>query len=308
MQTEIKPSQTAQELREEKIKAYLNTLEDHFASQKNSNLLQERVHRVNKALNSIKEHTDCAVTPFSTDDKPIIINEKKEEEIAQLSRDKEVDELLQFLEKHLNLDENCTPNSMTPVKENNDQKRLSKMFLEIELKLKSYLEQQKIMRSSEKKPRLSLRQKRNSVLPRLLKNYFDDQEKVKMQIKNELERRKSEKTKDGLRFSIKKKNDGSERKKFCYSEKQEPSIRRVTRDSIFLSDFSNIIGVTDQIQENAEDEEKRSMEESSSESEESEGEEVEVKPIQKDYISQFKRSSIIKNKKIYEEHKKEDEK
>ena len=150
------------------------------------------------------------------------------------------------------------------------------------------------MRSSEKKPRPSLRQKRNSVLPSLLKNYFDDQEKVKMEVKNELERRKSEKNKD------------SEKKKYCYSEKQNNFRgRRPTRDSLILSDFSNFIGVNDQIEENAEDEEKKSIEESSSESEESEGEEV--KSLKKDYISQFKRNSIIKTKKVYESTKKEKE-
>ena len=66
--------------------------------------------------------------------------------------------------------------------------------------------------------------------------------------------------------------------------------------------------MNDQIEENAEDEEKKSIAESSSESEESEGGEVEVKSLQKDYISQFKRNSIIKTKKVYESTKKENEK
>ena len=216
-------------------------------------------------MKSIKDHSGCFVTPFSPDDKPIIINDTKEEEIAKESRDQEIDELLSMLEKDLNLKNECTPNTNTPIKVNKDEKRLSKMFIEIELKLKSYLEQQEIMRSSEKKPRPSLRQKRNSVLPSLLKNYFDDQEKVKMEVKNELERRKSEKNKDGLRFSIKKKNEDSEKKKYCYSEKpNNVRGRRPTRDSLILSDFSNFIGVNDQIEENAEDEEKKSIEESSS--------------------------------------------
>ena len=306
MLTEIKQELSAQELREQKIRTYLSSLEANFSSQFNSKLLQERVHRINKAMKSIKDHSGCFVTPFSPDDKPIIINDTKEEEIAKESRDQEIDELLSMLEKDLNLKNECTPNTNTPIKVNKDEKRLSKMFIEIELKLKSYLEQQEIMRSSEKKPRPSLRQKRNSVLPSLLKNYFDDQEKVKMEVKNELERRKSEKNKDGLRFSIKKKNEDSEKKKYCYSEKpNNVRGRRPTRDSLILSDFSNFIGVNDQIEENAEDEEKKSIEESSSESEESEGEEV--KSLKKDYISQFKRNSIIKTKKVYESTKKEKE-
>ena len=181
MLTEIKQELSAQELREQKIRTYLSTLEANFSSQFNSKLLQERVHRINKAMKSIKDHSGCFVTPFSPDDKPIIINDTKEEEIAKESRDQEIDELLSMLEKDLNLKNECTPNTNTPIKVNKDEKRLSKMFIEIELKLKSYLEQQEIMRSSEKKPRPSLRQKRNSVLPSLLKNYFDDQEKVKME-------------------------------------------------------------------------------------------------------------------------------
>ena len=148
-------------------------------SQNKSN--QERLFRISKAINSIKKYSNCQVSSFNfkPSNKPMQTatetNTNSDSNLEPVEEDKNIENLLLFIEKELKengINENDInnsnsllstskksfnssdnkenidnieklPSSMTEIVPSNNlnKKRLSKLFLKIELKLKTYIQE-----------------------------------------------------------------------------------------------------------------------------------------------------------------------
>ena len=156
------------------ILSYLTFLEKFYEKSKD-NSHQERLFRINKAINSINKYSNCKVSSFNvkpsktnskTDEKEFIIPKKNSED------SNDIEDILKIIEKELKqngINEKDISNSLLSTsiktinspkdvetnekqsslnvnneefpKTNFNQKRLSKLFLKIELKLKTFLQE-----------------------------------------------------------------------------------------------------------------------------------------------------------------------
>lgn len=306
MLTLEKSKNEAKDKREEKIISYLNTLEKHFTTEKNPNLYQERFHRINKALMSIKQHSNCYVSDFSLQEKATNDSQgsisDEEMKIPQEEKDKEVDELLEYIENELSISskkKKGDPNSLTPVKENKDEKRLSKIFLKIELKLKTHLEQQEANKSNSTKERRSIFNKRSSILPKLIKNFFEEKDKVKNQVKEQMDKRRSLYTGGNIGSSFRKgeKNEfnpiHSGKKHLSFSEKQEFAPVDKKKKSVTRFDIASLVQNQGEIEN--EDDNQDIYDDIEYEDVEMGDDDNQMSSATTNYFEQFKRSSIIRD-------------
>ena len=156
------------------ILSYLTFLEKFYEKSKD-NSQQERLFRINKAINSINKYSNCKVSSFNVKpSKTILKSNEKEAIISQKNAENsnDIEDILILIEKELKqngINEKDISNSLlsTSIKTNNspkdkeanekqsslnvnneefpktnyNQKRLSKLFLKIELKLKTFLQE-----------------------------------------------------------------------------------------------------------------------------------------------------------------------
>lgn len=173
------------------ILSYLSLLEK-FYEQSQEKSHQERLFRINKAINSIKKYSNCKVSSFNfkpsktpTDkennlDSKLTENTKDNLSISEVDSQKQnnIDDILHFIEKELKengINENDINNSFLSTskksfnstdnleipeknsslkeinseaeniqKKNLNQRRLSKLFIKIELKLKTFLQENNV--------------------------------------------------------------------------------------------------------------------------------------------------------------------
>ena len=292
-------------VKNQKLIKYLETLENHCALDRSMNLYQERFHCIHKAINSIKQHSDCYVSDFLSHYKPSSspLNEEKKQDTPITTsttsnnkiKEKEVDQILQFIESELyinkenksNINSNNTSssaNSDTPIKDNKiNNKRLSKVFLKIELKLKTHLEEQKMIDNNSlrgsnfsinsknsfygiNEMNKSLRKHRHSFLPQVMRNFFVDKENMEKSSQH----RKSVFTKGRIRSSLKTSElvNGSFKKKLSVSECNYKNKMAIDSEQKEISRFNNEdFRITDFIVDYKDDE---SMSEKSENSENSE--------------------------------------
>lgn len=212
-------------LDKDQIISYLSLLEKIYDNQSNDKFHQERIFRITKALNSIKKYSNFQVTPFrliktefpgenkNIKDKVDTVKEKENEK-------KDIEEIMCLIEKELKLngiDTNDISNDSiisTNVKSQNshptsdnhssekdtqkNQKRLSKLFLKIEMKLKTFLQEEnsknsdiindqedneEIRKKSEIDNKKILFSKRLSKLPDVENSFFSDKKKVETLLK-----------------------------------------------------------------------------------------------------------------------------
>ena len=156
------------------IMSYLSLLEKIYNKENCDKLHQERIFRITKALNSIKKYSNFKVSPFRLSKSSIQKEEQKvqnetENKIIKENEDeqKDIEDIMCMIEKELKLNgidttnlendsfistnvksqnSNSVPNTQSkdsPIQNTqnkNTQKRLSKLFLKIEMKLKTYLQ------------------------------------------------------------------------------------------------------------------------------------------------------------------------
>lgn len=312
----IKKEDENPSVKNQKLIQYLETLENHCALDKSMNLYQERFHCIHKAINSIKQHSDCYVSDFLSHYKPSSspLNEEKKENIQTTSltttannkiKEKEVDQILRFIESELyinkenksNINSNNTSssaNSDTPIKDNKiNNKRLSKVFLKIELKLKTHLEEQKMIDNNSlrgsnfsmhsknsfygiNEMNRSIRKHRHSFLPQVMRNFFVDKENME---KNS-QHRKSVFTKGRIRSSLKTSElvNGSFKKKLSVSEcnhknklgfdSEQKEVSRFDNGDFKITDFLFDYNKNDEsMSEKSENSENSSEDENKSENE-----------------------------------------
>ena len=299
-------------VKNQKLLQYLETLENHCALDKSMNLYQERFHCIHKAINSIKQHSDCYVSDFLSHYKPSSspLTEEEKQNTPMISstttnskiKEKEVDQILQFIESELyinkenksNINSNNTSssaNSDTPIKDNKiNNKRLSKVFLKIELKLKTHLEEQKVIDNNSlrgsnfsmnsknsiygmNEMNKSIRKHRHSFLPQVMRNFFVDKENMDKSSQH----RKSVFTKGRIRSSLKTSElvSGSFKKKLSVSECNFKKKIGIDSEQREISRFDNEdFKITDFIVDYKNDE---SMSEKSENNSENESNETETK-------------------------------
>ena len=252
-----------------KILSYLSILEKIYDNQIYDKSDQERIYRLNKAINSIKNYSNIKVSPFKLKESPPN-KEQKSPEINKINKEKEnenneIDDLLCFIEKELKLsgiDTNDVNDSFlsTNVKSENsesksdinntdknsgiisdnksdiiisntnqkNQKRLSKLFLKLEMKLKTFLQEnsqnsstiklisdkdkESIDKKSEDENKSKQTKKRPSKLPDLANSFFSNKKKVEAL----LNRAKKQRRKSMIEFNAKFLN--KEKKKEEYIE------------------------------------------------------------------------------------------
>ena len=156
------------------ILSYLTFLEKFYEKSKD-NSRQERLFRINKAINSINKYSNCKVSSFNVKpSKTSLKSNEKESTIPQKKAEdsNDIEDILKIIEKELKqngINEKDISNSLLSTsiktinspkdietnekqsslnanngqfpKTNINQKRLSKLFLKIELKLKTYLQE-----------------------------------------------------------------------------------------------------------------------------------------------------------------------
>ena len=172
------------------ILSYLSFLEKIY-QQSQDNSHQERLFRINKAINSIKKYSNCKVSSFNLKPTKMIPTEKRQNldigpkeknqnlpisPISELpeEKDNKINDIIQLIEKELkengidekdindsllstskkslNSPDNNETNEKTTgtadniPKTNINHKRLSKLFLKIELKLKTYIQENNMKR------------------------------------------------------------------------------------------------------------------------------------------------------------------
>ena len=142
------------------IISYLSFLEK-FYEQSMDKSRQERLFRINKAINSIQKYSNCKVSSFNVKRRSVNIpnisntkiptNQTNIDKVLQLiekelkengiSRDDIINSNASTMQKSVENDsssgKNCQ-NEDTLCKNNVNQKRLSKLFLKIEVKLKTF--------------------------------------------------------------------------------------------------------------------------------------------------------------------------
>ena len=251
------------------IMSYLSFLEKIYQNQNCEKTHQKRILRINKALNSLKKYSDFYVSPFQLKKSSIPKDDKKvNDECANMKEkekkdeEKDIEKIICLIEKELKLngiDANDINNNSflstnvksentdsTPSDKNDNsdkkdpdtkaqktKKRLSKLFMKIEMKLKTYLQEEqddsskaklindqdkingdknngqgdKINESNNKKLKLS---KRPSQLPELENSFFSDKKKVEtMLLQAKKQKRKSMVALNAM-FLFKEKKDDKE--------------------------------------------------------------------------------------------------
>ena len=220
------------------IMSYLSLLEKIYNKENCDKFHQERIFRITKALNSVKKYSNFKVSPFrlnkSSNPKEEQKNQNENNNIkANEDEQKDIEEIMGMIEKELKLNgidttdlandsfistnvksqnSNSVPNTQSkdhsPVQNaQNTQKRLSKLFLKIEMKLKTYLqseqendskpklvskEEQKCVNTNnnndlinksnvEKNNKINM-SKRPSKLPELENSFFSNKKKVEMML------------------------------------------------------------------------------------------------------------------------------
>jgi hypothetical protein len=220
-------------------------------SQNKSN--QERLFRISKAINSIKKYSNCQVSSFNfkPSNKPMQTatetNTNSDSNLEPVEEDKNIENLLLFIEKELKengINENDInnsnsllstskksfnssdnkenidnieklPSSMTEIIPSNNlnKKRLSKLFLKIELKLKTYIQENNMKKDlikDNKENNENIMNEKNenknyliytfgdklskspSKLPNVIDSFFSDKNKVNSILKKvQKQRRKS---------------------------------------------------------------------------------------------------------------------
>ena len=220
-------------------------------SQNKSN--QERLFRISKAINSIKKYSNCQVSSFNfkPSNKPMQTatetNTNSDSNLEPVEEDKNIENLLLFIEKELKengINENDInnsnsllstskksfnssdnkenidnieklPSSMTEIVPSNNlnKKRLSKLFLKIELKLKTYIQENNMKKDlikDNKENNENIMNEKNenknyliytfgdklskspSKLPNVIDSFFSDKNKVNSILKKvQKQRRKS---------------------------------------------------------------------------------------------------------------------
>ena len=211
------------------IMSYLSLLEKVYDKENCDKFHQERIFRITKALNSIKKYSNFKVSPFrlnksstSKEEEKVqnecenTIKEKKDEQ-------KDIEKVMNLIEKELKLNgidttdiandsyistnvksenSNSVPNTESP----NTQKRLSKLFLKIEMKLKTYLQEEQEEQENDSKAKLASKEeekcndnglnnksnvennnkknmkKRPSQLPEIQNSFFSNKKKVQMML------------------------------------------------------------------------------------------------------------------------------
>ena len=251
------------------IMSYLSFLEKIYQNQNCEKTHQKRILRINKALNSLKKYSDFYVSPFQLKKSSIPKDDKKvNDECANMKEkekkdeEKDIEKIICLIEKELKLngiDANDINNNSflstnvksentdsTPSDKNDNsdkkdpdtkaqktKKRLSKLFMKIEMKLKTYLQEEqddsskaklindqdiingdknngqgdKINESNNKKLKLS---KRPSQLPELENSFFSDKKKIEtMLLQAKKQKRKSMVALNAM-FLFKEKKDDKE--------------------------------------------------------------------------------------------------
>ena len=253
------------------ILSYLSLLEKIY-QQSQDKSHEERLFRINKAINSIKKYSNCKVSSFnfkSTKNIPTQKMQKSEENnqnpsIPELPEEKDnsINDILLLIEKELKengINEKDINNSFLSTSkksinspdnnnETNDkntsasgsipktyinQKRLSKLFLKIELKLKTYIQEnnikkdlideekennnsnEKIKNENEENNNLiyTFGAKSPSKLPNVIDSFFSDKNKVN----SILEKVKKQRRKSVMDFNT----------KFCQLSKEEAENKYV---------------------------------------------------------------------------------
>ena len=230
----------------EHILSYLSFLEK-FYEQSLDKSRQERLFRINKAINSIKKYSNCQVSSFnfnpvntSPSENVNISNIKENNNPKKIGvQDNGIDDILHLIEKELKqsginesdinnsllstskkslnsdsepnkIDSNNNESLQNVAKTNINQKRLSKLFLKIELKLKTFIQEDdmkkalmkqdndsKTLKNEENKEDIKIfsigdKAKSPSKLPDVLDSFFSNKNKVNSILKNvKRQRRKS---------------------------------------------------------------------------------------------------------------------
>lgn len=227
------------------ITSYLSLLEKIYNKENCDKFHQERIFRITKALNSIKKYSNFKVSPFRLNKSSIpkeeqkVQNEKEKEAENNTIKEnedeqKDIEDIMCMIEKELKLNgidttdiandsyistyvksqnSNSVPNTqmkdspLLSTQNKNTQKRLSKLFLKIEMKLKTYLQSEQ---ENDSKPKLVTKEnqkcdninnnndlnnksnvdnnnkinmsKRPSKLPELENSFFSNKKKVEMML------------------------------------------------------------------------------------------------------------------------------
>jgi hypothetical protein len=226
------------------ILSYLSFLEkiyEHEQSQDKS--LQERLFRISKAINSIKKYYNCQVSSFNS--KPKKTSENANSDSPKVDEQgNNINEVLHLIEKELKqnginegdinnsllstskkslnnsenepnskIDSNKSENLQNFPKTKLNQKRLSKLFLKIELKLKTFIQEdnmKKALMEEEKIEQNTINEKEEnkdkincfsigkkmerspSKLPNVIDSFFSDKNRVNSILQNvKKQRRKS---------------------------------------------------------------------------------------------------------------------
>ena len=224
---------------DKRIISYLSLLEN-FYQQSQDKSKQERLFRINKAINSIKKYSNCKVSSFNF--KPSKTNNNESISEVPSKKEKDIEDILLFIEKELKengINENdinnssldnskkllnpsdnleianenisvieCNSKAEKIPKSNINQRRLSKLFIKLELKLKTFLQEYN-MKKDEENNDANFQQnikednifayslgrkitKSPSKLPNVIDSFFSDKNKVNsilQKVKNQ--RRKS---------------------------------------------------------------------------------------------------------------------
>ena len=239
-------------------------------SQDKSN--QERLFRINKAINSVKKYSNCQVSSFNF--KPSKNTPTETNENTNLNRnsgsntnssqeDKNIDDILLFIEKELKengINENDlnisnsllstskksldSPDNIkiidkNPSNRNYNKKRLSKLFLKIELKLKTFLQENNMKKDLIKDNKKNTDNKENTInvkndennknymlytfgekiskspskLPNVIDSFFSDKNKVN----SILQKVQKQRRKSVMDFNS----------KFCQFSKEEKEIQYI---------------------------------------------------------------------------------
>lgn len=192
------------------IISYLSFLEK-FYEQSMDKSRQERLFRINKAINSIQKYSNCKVSSFNVKRRSVNIpnisntkiptNQANIDKVLQLiekelkengiSRDDIINSNASTMQKSVENDsssgKNCQ-NEDTLCKNNVNQKRLSKLFLKIEVKLKTFLQTNKEQSEKENEKekngkdinddKLKSMNKSPSKLPNVMDSFFSNKGKV----------------------------------------------------------------------------------------------------------------------------------
>ena len=244
--TEISNKRTEEknQMDDSKLLSYLSFLEkiyEHEQSQDKS--LQERLFRISKAINSIKKYYNCQVSSFNSKPKKTSENVNSDSQKVD-EQGNNIDEVLHLIEKELKqsginegeinnsllstskkslnnsenepnskIDSNDSENIKNFPKTKLNQKRLSKLFLKIELKLKTFIQEdnmKKALMEEEKIEQNTINEKEEnkdkincfsigkkmerspSKLPNVIDSFFSDKNRVNSILQNvKKQRRKS---------------------------------------------------------------------------------------------------------------------